>query len=103
VAAIDQILEWGVPHIADTSGALANDIVRRGAALGLEAAPDALRARHYVGLRASRPLPERLSERLAADGIYVSVRGGQTLRVTPHVYNTAADVARLFEALERMW
>jgi selenocysteine lyase/cysteine desulfurase len=103
VAAIDQILEWGVPHIADTSGALANDIVRRGAALGLEAAPEALRARHYVGLRASRPLPERLSERLAADGIYVSVRGGQTLRVTPHVYNTAADVARLFEALERMW
>jgi selenocysteine lyase/cysteine desulfurase len=102
VAAIEQILEWGVADIADTAGALADDIVRRGTALGFEAVPDALRARHYVGLRARRPLPERLSERLAAGKVYVSVRGGQTLRVTPHVYNTSADVEQLFEVLRRV-
>ncbi|MDP1570769.1 MAG: aminotransferase class V-fold PLP-dependent enzyme [Vicinamibacterales bacterium] len=102
VAAIDQILAWGVANIADTAGALADEIVRRGEALGFSAAPPSRRARHYVGLRAARPLPDRLSERLAADQIYVSVRGGQTLRVTPHVYNTSDDVDRLFEGLQRV-
>ena len=99
VAAIEQILEWGVANIADTAGALADDIVNRGAALGLSAVAPSLRARHYVGLRATGPLPDRLAERLAADRIYVSVRGGQTLRITPHVYNTAGDVWRLFDRL----
>lgn len=99
VAAIDQIHDWGIANIADTAGALADEIVRRGEAMGFTAVPASRRARHYVGLRATRPLPERLSERLAAEKIYVSVRGGQTLRVTPHVYNTPAEVARLFEAL----
>lgn len=102
VAAIEQILAWDVEAVADTVGALADEIVRGGAALGLDAVPGALRARHYVGLRARRPLPEDIAERLAAEHVYVSVRGGQTLRVTPHVYNTADDVARFLAVLRRI-
>jgi selenocysteine lyase/cysteine desulfurase len=33
--------------------------------------------------------------------VYVSVRGGRSLRITPHVYNDAYDVERLFAALDQ--
>ncbi len=99
VAALEQILTWGVGSISDTAGALADEVVARGEALGLDAVPASLRARHYVGLRSRRPLPADLPARLARQRVYVSVRGGQTIRVTPHVYNEPADVERLFEVL----
>ena len=39
--------------------------------------------------------------RLAAHGVHVSLRGG-CIRVSPHLYNTPEDVARLFAALDRV-
>ena len=42
--------------------------------------------------------PQRLLERLAAERVYVSVRG-DSLRVTPHLYNDETDVERLFAVL----
>jgi selenocysteine lyase/cysteine desulfurase len=99
IAAIDQIFGWGVENIGDTAGALVDEIVERGAGLGLRGPPARLRARHYVGLRADRGLPADIAERLAAARVHVSVRGGQSLRITPHVYNERADVDRLFEVL----
>ena len=99
MAAIDQILEWGVANIAETCGVLVDDIVTRGAEMGLTAVPTSIRARHYVGLRAAGGLPAGIAERLAAARVHVSVRGGQSLRITPHVYNDQSDIDRLFAAL----
>src|SRR5690606_14395008 len=42
---------------------------------------------------------EGLAERLTAAGVAASVRSG-ILRVSPHWYNTAHDLERLFEALK---
>jgi len=42
--------------------------------------------------------PEELHERLAAAGVDVALRRGR-LRVSPHLYNTAADVDRALEVL----
>jgi len=39
-----------------------------------------------------------VAARLAEQKVYVSVRG-DSLRVSPHLYNTAADVDRLLEVL----
>ncbi|MFN0180602.1 MAG: aminotransferase class V-fold PLP-dependent enzyme [Gemmatimonadales bacterium] len=102
VAAIEQILEWGVDNIAETAGALVDEIVSRTAPLGWTAVPAPLRAPHYLGLRARGGLPTDLAARLAAAGVSVSIRGGQSLRITPHVYNDAADVDRLIEVLEHL-
>jgi selenocysteine lyase/cysteine desulfurase len=44
-------------------------------------------------------VPPELPKRLAADRVYVSVRGRSALRVTPHVYNTEADIDRLLRAI----
>jgi cysteine desulfurase / selenocysteine lyase len=42
---------------------------------------------------------EELHERLAAAGVDVALRRGR-LRVSPHLYNTAADVDRALEVLD---
>jgi selenocysteine lyase/cysteine desulfurase len=99
IAALEQLLEWGVPRIAAAIGALTGLLVARVAGLGLTAVPPALRAPHYVGLRFPGDMPPELPRRLATDRVYVSVRGRSTLRVTPHVYNTESDIDRLIRAI----
>ncbi|NIP88964.1 MAG: aminotransferase, partial [Gammaproteobacteria bacterium] len=44
--------------------------------------------------------PEGLLTALKSENVFVSVRG-DSLRITPHVYNDDSDVDRLFQALER--
>lgn len=102
IAGLELLTSLGVGNIADTAGALADRVIAHGETLGLDAVPATLRARHYACLRSPEPLPDDLPARLAAERIYVSVRGGRSLRVTPHVYNDERDVARLSEALERV-
>jgi selenocysteine lyase/cysteine desulfurase len=43
-------------------------------------------------------LPEGLPERLAREQVHVSLRG-DSLRVTPHLYNHQQDLERLFGVL----
>lgn len=99
-AALEQILRWGVGAIEATLAARTAAIAARAAGLGLGAAPDALRAGHFLGLRFPHGAPAGLVETLAAERVYVSVRGS-SMRVTPHLYNTGEDVERLFAVLER--
>jgi selenocysteine lyase/cysteine desulfurase len=97
-AALRQILAWGVESIQETVRELTRRAARGAEALGLEVAPEAHRAGHLVGLRRRGGYAPDLPARLAASQVYVSVRG-DNLRVSPHLYNTAADVDRLLEAL----
>lgn len=53
-----------------------------------------------IGLRLDPPPPKDLAIRLAANNVFVSVRG-ESIRVSPHLYNTANDVDRLFDALRQ--
>jgi selenocysteine lyase/cysteine desulfurase len=98
-AALEQVLEWGVDNLRETIGSMAEDIVARVAPLGLTALPGKLRAPHYLGLQLEKGLPGELLPELARRKVYVSVRGS-SIRVTPHLYNTEADVHRFVEALE---
>jgi selenocysteine lyase/cysteine desulfurase len=97
-AALEQILDWGVEAIAATLGAKTASLARRAEALGLKSAPPDRRAGHYLGLRPHGSYPADLLQKLAADGVFVSIRGS-AMRVTPHLYNTAADEDRLMAAL----
>jgi selenocysteine lyase/cysteine desulfurase len=97
-SAIRQILEWGIENVRDTIAAMADGIVERVRPLGLTALPKALRAPHYLGLQLQSGLPAGLLPELAKRNVYVSVRGS-SIRVTPHVYNTGADVDRFIDAL----
>ena len=97
-AALEQILDWGVEAIAATLAAKTASLARRAESLGLKSAPPERRAGHYLGLRPAGGFPPDLLQELAADQVYVSIRGS-AMRVTPHLYNTAADEDRLMAAL----
>ncbi len=99
VAALEQLLEWGVEEIQETLSAMTAQIAERAAPLGLRATDSGLRAGHFLGLGFPGDVPDGLLERLAAENVYVSVRG-QSMRVTPHLFNNEADVERLIAALK---
>jgi len=98
ITAMEQILEWGVDNIALTLAGKTRDIAERAGRLGLSTVPEHLRAGHYLGIGFPGGVPAGLLDRLAAKKIYVSIRG-DSMRVTPHLYNNEQDIQRLFEAL----
>jgi selenocysteine lyase/cysteine desulfurase len=98
-AGIRQVLEWGVENLSETLGGITDEIAVRARSLGLGSPPRDKRAPHYIGLSLPSGVPANLLDALARRKVYVSVRGA-SIRVTPHLYNEAADVDRLFEALE---
>ena len=100
MAAMRQILDWGVGNIHATLSARNEAIAARARGLGIASVPQGRRAGHYLGLRFAGGVPEGLGDRLAAENIHVSVRGA-AMRVTPHLYNTDADIDRFFAVLER--
>lgn len=96
LASLAQIAEWTPAAVQATIRVLTDRLVERTAPLGFRAA--AVRAGHLVGMRARSGVAPDLPARLAAAGVYVSVRG-DAVRVSPHVYNDAADIDRLVEVL----
>jgi len=100
-ASLELILGWPVPRVAATLKARTDAVATRARdELGIGSAPAARRAGHYLGLRFSRGIPADLPARLAANSVFVSVRG-RAMRVTPHLWNSDADVERLFASLQR--
>lgn len=99
-AGLTQLIAWGVPEIADTIASLTSYLATGADKLGLETAPEQLRAPHLMGIRFPGGVPAGLAESLAAQRIYVSVRG-DSVRVSPHLYNTTADCDRLLDALAK--
>ena len=97
-AALSQVLEWGVEEIQGTLRVLTDRIARGATELRLEVAPASHRVGHLIGLRRRGGYAPVVAQRLAALDLHVSVRG-DTLRVSPHLYNTPEDVDRLLAAL----
>jgi selenocysteine lyase/cysteine desulfurase len=98
--ALRQILDWGVENVSETIGALTDFVEEKAREFGFETIPKERRARHMIGLRLGPEAPPDLAVRLAAQNVFVSMRG-ESVRVSPHIYNTEADAERLFMALDR--
>ena len=96
--ALRRILDWGVDNVSETIGELTGLIEREAKDRGIEAIPAERRVRHMVGLKLGSAAPGDLAARLAGENVFVSVRG-ESVRVSPHLYNTERDVERLFAAL----
>lgn len=97
-AALTLLLDWGVPAIAETLSGMTDAIAERAEAMGLSVAPRALRGPHMLGLTFPEGVPDDLPQRLAAEQVYVSVRG-DAVRVGPHLHVTEADIDKLFNVL----
>jgi selenocysteine lyase/cysteine desulfurase len=101
VRAMKQLLEWEVARISETAGALNRQLANAAADVGFSAPAEPLRAPHYLALRRKEAFPNELPEILAREKVFVSVRGS-SIRVTPHVYNTAEDGERLIACLRHI-
>jgi selenocysteine lyase/cysteine desulfurase len=97
-AAMEQLTEWGPAMIQETLTAYTAPIADWARERGLLVAEDRFRAGHFVGIRFPGGLPERAVERLAARNVFVSKRG-DSLRITPHLYNDDADREKLLEGI----
>jgi selenocysteine lyase/cysteine desulfurase len=100
-AALNQLLEWGIGDVAAALERLTATIEGAATRRGLQPIARADRAPHMVGVRSPNGFPHGLAAALAAERVFVSVRGN-SIRVSPHLYNDEADVDRLFSVLDRL-
>jgi selenocysteine lyase/cysteine desulfurase len=98
--ALRQLLEWDIARISLTIGAMNRQLADAASELGFTVPPESLRAPHYLCLRRKAGIPPELPETLARKKVFVSVRGS-SVRVTPHVYNSATDAERLISCLRQ--
>ncbi len=100
IAALQQILSWGVPKIEQELRAMTDAIATRAESQGYSVLPSHQRCPHMIGIRFAGGVPSRLATRLQDAHVFVSVRG-DSVRVAPHLYNDRADIDRLFDVLQR--
>jgi selenocysteine lyase/cysteine desulfurase len=101
IRAMQQLLEWGIAEISSTVGAFTRQLASEAASLGFSFLEEQFRAPHYLCLRREAGILRQLAESLAQHRVYVSVRGS-SVRVTPHVYNSAADLERFVSCLREV-
>ena len=100
-AGIRQILDWEVESIAATLTAKTSDIAQRAQNIGFRTAPSQLRTPNIIGISNPGGFTKELPQLLARENVFVSVRG-ESIRISPHVYNNERDVDRLFAVLEKV-
>jgi len=98
IVGFQQIIDWGVDAIQETITGMTDVIANRAEENGLRIGNRSHRAGHFLGVRLPGGVPSNLTVELASHGVFVSVRG-DSVRVTPHLYNNSDDVDRLFEFL----
>ena len=98
-AALKQIQKWGVANIQHYCTQLGKELSHTLEGTPYTVAPTDERSAHLFGVRIAddEQIPTIL-EALCQRDIYVSQRG-TSIRVSPHVYNTEADILALAEAL----
>jgi selenocysteine lyase/cysteine desulfurase len=99
IAALQQLLGWGVQNIQDYCAALTAEAVPLWREKGFWVEQENWRSKHLFGIQ----LPEHISAQklqanLKAQNVYVSMRG-DFIRISPNVYNNAADIAALTAVL----
>lgn len=94
---MELVAAWGVDAIAQRVRAITDEIAEALDGMGVEMLARNRRAPHLLSLRFSGSARE-IAQRLAAQKLYVMPRLGR-VRISPHVYNDADDVARLVAAL----
>lgn len=98
IAALTQILDWGVENIQETLTILINKTESMALQKGLRVPPASMRVNHLIGISFPFEQIPVLSKRMADHKVYVSFRG-EKIRVAPHLYNDKQDIERLFEVI----
>jgi hypothetical protein len=98
IAALEQILGWGVERIATTLARRTSLIAARARELRLDPLPDAQRGPHMLGIDLPESARSSTLNALAENNCYAAIRSG-SLRIAPHLHITDRDVESLFAGL----
>jgi selenocysteine lyase/cysteine desulfurase len=94
---MEMMAQWGFERIAARLRMLTDLLAEGLAGEDVVIAEPRLRAPHILALAFPGGMPPDLLARLAAANVHVAARLGR-MRVSPHVYNDEADVARFLAA-----
>lgn len=98
-AAITQLLEWGPEQVQEYCKKLTQPLIRYCADANFWVEEAHWRTDHLFGIRIPDHLAlDKLQEALARRNVFVSLRG-DSIRVSPNVYNTEEDIMALVDAL----
>ncbi len=100
IAALTQLLQWGVAEIAESLQVKIKTIATRAAELGLSVPHASACAPHMIGITLPDNFNDGLAAALAQNKVYVSFRS-KSIRIAPHLHNTDEDVDKLFSVLNR--
>jgi selenocysteine lyase/cysteine desulfurase len=98
IAALEQILDWGVGRIATTLAQRTSQIASRARELGLDPLADEQRGPHMLGIDLPEAARSSTLDALAANSCYAAIRSG-SLRIAPHLHITDRDVESLFTGI----
>ena len=99
IAALEQIHKWGVNNIQTTLSKITGRITEKAGEVGLKVPPLSKRTGHMLGVRFQKGLPPGITERLAQQQLFVSMRGN-AMRISPHLHINEEDINKLINALE---
>lgn len=97
IAAMDQLLTWGIDSVAATLSSTTDQIADRLATLDLHPVPHP-RGPHMLGVQLPTDARDRVVPALAGARCFAAFRGS-SLRLAPHLHTTDDDVERLTAAL----
>ncbi len=100
--ALRQVNTWGPENIQTYCKSIAHEAQQELVKMGFQIESAEYRSEHLFGIRLPKGLDlEVVKNRLAADKVFVSVRGN-SIRVSPHVYNSKEDFDSLIQSLKQV-
>ena len=99
IAALSQILDWGIDRIAMTLQAITDRIESWAREHDLEPLARSDRGPHMLEVGIPADAMAHVPHGLAENNVFVGVRGARGLRVSPYLYTTDDDLQRFFHAL----
>jgi selenocysteine lyase/cysteine desulfurase len=99
IAALEQILSWGVADIHAVLTALTSKMAQFASEEGYVVLPRDQRCGHMIGIRHPDGIASGVPSLLKDSKVFISIRG-DSIRIAPHVYNDLDDVDRLFNILK---
>ncbi|MDO3642068.1 aminotransferase class V-fold PLP-dependent enzyme [Mucilaginibacter sp. L3T2-6] len=101
IAALTQVLDWGVGNIQSRLSMIIAEIDRRAVELDF-GFPDAdERVGHMIGIDLPGGVSDKLKAALKNENIFVGYRG-ESIRISPYLYTTTQDIERLFNILKNL-
>jgi selenocysteine lyase/cysteine desulfurase len=97
IAVARQLLAWGIDTVAATLRAVTDTIIQRLTTLNLATIPRQ-RGPHLLGVELPGAARAQILPALTSARCYAAIRGS-SLRLSPHLHTTPADIDRLTTAL----